>query len=361
MAGIFQNGAYINGFDYANALSEIFDFVSGSGASLSSGTTRFGSGQSLQLTSNNSAGKNLLTQLATKYDGIAFITAALPSSGWFVLYEWYDSTGSGAVQVSLQYNQQGALGFFKGSGTGTQLGSSSANGIIAAGRWVFLEAEVVFSVASGSVTLYAWGPNGNNGASPVISATSVDTAPSGNAWTDRIYFITPSGGPTHNYDDWYNLDATGSSPLNTFLGNGRVQTDAPTSDATPNQFTSSDSQTTGNHYKDVNQLPVSSDSKYLFDNNVGDEELFGFPNLTASQVLIINEIIRTELDASGSRTVETVLSSSSATQNGTAFQPSTTFAFYNTLSAVDPNTGSPWASGTVAAAQSAKLGLKIAS
>ena len=94
---------------------------------------------------------------------------------------------------------------------------------------------------------------------------------------------------------------------------------------------------------------------------MSDEELFGFPNLTATQALIINEIMRTKLDAAGVRTVEGLLSSSSVTQTGTAFQPSTTFAFYNTLSVIDPNTGSSWASGTVAAAQSAKLGIVIAS
>jgi hypothetical protein len=358
MAGIFQNGAYINGFDYANSIAQLFDFSNG--ASFSGSTTRFGAGQSLQISNGagNYAGKNLQTQLATIFNGFAVDEVSLPGSGWSSIFQWYDST-TGTVQVSLQYNSQGALAFFKGSGTGTQLGSASPNGIIQVNAWPFLEIEIVFSASAGSVKLYAWGPNGNNGVSPVISATGLNTAPSGNAWCDRVYFMGGQG--TTYFDDSYMLDGTGSSPLNTFLGNGRVQTDAPTSDATPNQFTSSNSEPTGSHYKDVNQLPFSSNSNYLYDNNVGDEELFGFPNLSAILVLIINEIICTELDAAGSRTIETVLESSSATQNGTAFQPSTAFAFYNTLSAVDPNTGSPWASGTVAAAQSAKLGIKIAS
>jgi|HubBroStandDraft_2_1064218.scaffolds.fasta_scaffold02392_3 hypothetical protein len=357
MGGIFQNGAYINGFDYANFINEIFD--SAGGATVSSSTTRFGAGQSLQ--NPSTAGltyKNLQVQLSTIFTGFAVDETALPVSGWSTIFQWIDST-TNTVQVSLQYNQQGAIAFFKGSGSGTMLGSASPNGCIQVNNWPFLEIEIVFSATVGSVQLKVWGPNGN-GSTAVITATGLNTAPSGNAWCDRV---SPSGitGNSNFFEDLYLLDNTGSSPLNTFLGNGRAQTDAPTSDATPNQFSSSDSQTTGNHYKDVNQLPFSSDAKYLFDNNVGDEELFGYPNLSASSVIIINEIIRTELDGAGARTIETVLESSAATQNGTAFQPSTAFAFYNTLSAVDPNTGSPWASGTVAAAQSAKLGIKIAS
>jgi hypothetical protein len=271
--------------------------------------------------------------------------------------QWYDSTAA-TVQVSLQYNSQGALGIFKGSGTGTQYGSSSANGIIQLNNWPYLEIEIVFSTSAGSVEVRAWGPNGG-GTSPVISASSLNTAPSGNAWSDRIYF---TGGQSNAYfDDCYMLDGTGSSPFNSFLGNVRVQTDAPTSDATPNQFTSSNSEPTGSHYRDVNQLPWSSDANYLYSSTVGNEELFGFPNLSATQVLGIGEVLRTELDAAGTRTIETVLSSSGATQDGTAFQPSTAFAFYYTYSVTDPNTTNPWASGTVAAAEAAELGMEIVS
>lgn len=357
MSGIFQNGAYVNGFDYPNAVAQIFDFGTGGPAS---SVTRFGSGQSFNV-GNSPAGKNLQTQLATIFEGFAANESNLPTSGWAPLRQWYDST-AGQVQVSLQYGTQGQLQFFQGSGTGTPLGSASPNGIIQVSGWPFLEIKIVFATGTGgSVILKAWGPNGN-GSTAVISSSSLNTAPSGNAFTDRVYFETNGIGSNETYiDDWYMLDNTGASPLNTFLGNGRIQTDAPTSDATPNQFASSNSEPTGSHYKDVNQLPFSSDANYLYDNNVGDEELFGFPNLTASQVLLINEIIRTELDAAGTRTIETLLESGAATQNGTAFQPSTAFAFFNTLSATDPNTSNPWASGTVAAAQSAKLGVKIAS
>src|ERR1700690_1926743 len=231
---IFQNGAYINGFDYPNATNQIFD--SGSGAL--STTTRFGSGHSLNAGGTKNV-KGLQAQVGTLFDGFAVAESDLPGSGWAPMRQWIDST-TGTVQVSLQYNAQGAVAFFRGSGTGTPLGSASPNGVISPNLFTFIELKIVFATGTGgSVELKVWGPNGNN-STAVISSGSLNTAPSGNAWTDQVAFQTSGVGANNAwFDDWYMLDNTGSAPANTYLGNGRVQTDAATSDASPNQFSSS--------------------------------------------------------------------------------------------------------------------------
>ena len=360
---LLQNGLYYNGWDWVqlgnSGMPQAFDGPVGfTGTTIQNTTTRFGTGQALQCNSGNSAYKNLQAQLGTIYEGVTFYETAWPVSGWALVREWYDSV-TGTVQVSLQISSQGALRFFQGSGTGTPLGGATANGVAVLNQWNLFEVEIVFATGTGgSVQLRVWGPKGSN-ASPLINVSSLNTAPSGNAWTDRVYWF--GGASTTFFDDWYVLDGTGSSPFNTFLGFFASLSDKPTSDATPNQFSSSDSQTTGNHYKDVNQLPFSSDTKYLYDNNPTDEELFGFPSITATTVLAVKTVTRDRVDAAGARTIETVLSSSGSTQTGTAFQPATNFGFAETISTIDPHTSASWASGTVAAAGSALLGLEIVS
>ena len=191
--------------------------------------------------------------LATVYTGIAFVPTSIPGSGHQPLFQWSDSVGN-AVQVSFQMDSTGAGQFFQGSGTGTPLGSASASGLFFPNLWYFLEFKITFNGSTGTVECRL---NGN--ATPIITASGLNTAPSGNNFANRFLFV--SGG-NFQYDEWYMLDNTGSAPVNTYLGNGRCQTDAPTSDATPNQFTSSNGQTTGNHFHYVNQLPFSSDANF---------------------------------------------------------------------------------------------------
>jgi hypothetical protein len=356
MPAEFQNGGFCTGFDFqtngAVSASDFFDFA-GSGASYDNSNTRFGVGQSLKL--GQACGMNLSSNLATIFDGVGVYENALPVSGWALIREWYDVTG-GAVQVSLQYNGAGALQFFQGAGTGTPLGSISANGAIRVNQWQFVEVKIVFATGSGgSVQCRVWGPGGS-GTTPVINSSGLNTAPTGNAYCNRVYF---NPGTTNTwFDDWYMLDGTGAGAMATFLGNGRAQTDAANSDAGPNQFSTQPTQTTGNHYKNVDEIPLVSDANYNFDNNVGDEEVYGFPSDLASAPLFMNFWYRPWLDNSGPRTVEPLCKSSGSTTTGSAVTPSTTPSWFNFLVQNDPNTGSPWA--TAAAAEAADFGVEIA-
>jgi hypothetical protein len=355
MPAEFQSGGYCNSFDFENVVNAIFDFT-GSGAIFNTTPTRFGIGQSLQNPAHT--GMNLSANEATLFDSVGVYEALLPTSGWSLIREWYDAT-AGQVQVSLQYNALGALQFFSGAGTSTPLGSLSASGVIRVNQWVFLEVKIVFNSATGSVQCRAWGPGGN-GSTPVINSSSLNTAPSGNNFCNRVYFETGAGNTW--FDDWYMLDGTGSGAMSTFLGNGRVQCDAASGDdptSGNNQFSTQPSQTTGNHYKNVDELPLVNDTNYNFDNNVGDKELYEFPANLPTAPLFINFWYRTWLDTSGSRTVEPLCQSSGVTTTGAAITPSSTPSYSNQLTQNDPNTGAPWA--TAAAAEAALLGIEIAS
>ena len=349
MAGVFENGAFSCGFDFPNNPNQIFQFTA-SGNSFSSGTTRFGVGQSLSAGFGN-VGLNLGVNLATLIVGFA-VNIPLPGTGWSSIYQWYDSlAGSNNTQVSLQVNSQGQLQFFQGSGTSTPLGAASALGTITTGLWAFLELKITFNSATGAVECRK-----NGVTSPVITASGLNTAPSGNNQVNRVYFM---GNNTAFFDDWYMLDTTGSGALATYLGNGKLQTDAANSDATPNQFGTNPSQGSGSHFNNVKQLPLVNDSSFNFDNTVSDTELYGFPANLGSTPLFLNFWTRQWLDNSGTRTTEIPCKSGSTTVNSAVITPSTNPSYFNSLVQNDPNTSAPWASA--AAAQAAAAGVTIAS
>lgn len=350
MAGIFKNGAFSCGFDFLGKLSDIFDFA-GPGSSISSSVTRFGVGQSFF--NPNGSWKNLGVNLTTMFVGFAVNVVLLPTTGWGSLFQWYDSlAGSNNVQVSLQVNSQGQLQFFQGSGTATPLGSASALGTISPGLWNFLECKILFNSSTGTVECRK-----NGVTSPIITASGLNTAPSGNNQVNRIFFMNSTGGGLV-FDDWYMLDSTGSGALATYLGNGKVQTDAANADAGPNQFGTQPTQSAGNHFNNVKQLPWTTDANYNFDNTVNDVELYGFPANLPTTPLFLNFWTRQWLDNSGPRTTEPLCKSGSTTTTGVAITPSTVPSYFNDLVQNDPNTAAPWASA--AAAQTALAGVQIA-
>jgi hypothetical protein len=358
MSGIFQQGVYVNSFSYPNSPSEVFEFPAGV---ITNSVTRFGSGQSLEVTGfSSTCGKNLLTNLASIITGFWFETSALPTTGWNTLLDLYDSTaGSNNDQVTLQYSSSGALQFFRGTGQSNPLGTATASGLVSPNVGLYLEIGVTFNNTTGTVTLKVWGPGGG-GATPVISASGLNTAPSGNNSVNRFYFASTGPGATqarHYFQDWYVLDGTGTSPLNTYLGNGTLQPDAASMDASPNQFSTQPTQTSGNHYKNVDQLPLVNDNDYNYDNNPGDIEAYGFLADLTSTPLFLNFVYRCWLDSSGSRTVGSICKSVSATTAGPVVIPSTTPSYFNQLVQNDPNTGSPWASAS--AAQAAVLEIEV--
>jgi len=349
MSVTLQNGSATWGFDLTNS-GFIFDF--GGAAAIDNSNPRFGVGQAARFNGGASGGVNINENAAQLFEGLASYCPSIPVSGWTIYREWYDAT-AGAVQVSLQVGSSGQFQFFQGSGTGTPIGPASAANAIRLNQWQQFQVHIIFNASTGKVELLDANSN-----VLITTAATQNTAPTGNAWCSRVYFFGVQSGSY--WDDWYIADGTGPAPLNTYWGNVAVRGDVPNSDASPNQFSTQPTQTTGNHYKNVDTISPNG-TAYNYDNNPGDEELYGYPSITGVKVLAINIWMSVELDAAGPRTVETVLVSSSVVQLGTPFTPTNTFSFYNTLSATDPNTAASWASGTVAAAQAAQLGIKVVS
>lgn len=360
MAGsIFQQGVYGCSFafvDTAGAASQIFD--ASSGFVWSTLVTRFGTGVSVAI-SNGSATKNLGVNLPELIEGIAFRCDALPVSGWAILREWADS---GTVQVSLQVSASGQLQFFRGTGTGSPLGSATPQATVVAGIFLFLQARITFSVTVGAVELFI-----DFATTAAISAIGLNTSASTNAYANQALFVSsgfPGGTPATYFQDWYILDLTESAPFNTYLGNGRYQADGPTSDsATLGLNTWSLTTPQGTDYGNFANIPPNS-SDYNSSAVVGARASCRFPNLGASttHVTFFNTWVSAELNGAGVNTLVIVYRNSGTDQVGPVITPANgTYAFFNTISTIDPATGLPWTDEQIGATLPMEIGPEVVS
>lgn len=360
--GIFQNGVYGCSFDFlnsANPVTQIFDSVAGGAAEFTASNTRFGTGLALLL-SGAFCDKNLDVNLTQLIDGFAFMAQGLPATGWALVREWSDTT-AGAVQVSLQCNSQGQLAFFQGSGTSTMLGSATPAGTVVINGYIFLQVQITFATG-GNISYSFIGAQTWTG-----TISGVNTAPSGNAYCNQVIFQSlgfPGGGLAVYFDDWYMLDLTGTAPLNAFLGNGRYASpfySSPTGEsATGGLNTWSFTTPQGSDYGNFANVPANA-SDYASSGTVGARASCTFPSLSASRVFFFNAWDSDELDASGTRTISIVTRNNGTDQDGPSFQPNTTFAFHNSVSTIDPNTGQPWANGLVANSNAMEIGPEVIS
>lgn len=343
--GIFQNGVFSMGFDMSPTSGEIFDITPNGAASA---TTPFGTGFSWTVP-GVTPGKQFLVNLVTCIVGIRINMQNLPATGAStIMCQFFDAT-AGAAQVTLRVFGDGSFRFFLGSGTGTPLGSLSAAGIMAAGTWIWLEAKVKIDATTGTVELRV---NGNT--TPVITASSLNTKSTANTFQNA--FLLGGNNPTL-YDDWYALDMTGSSPLDTYLGNIRVLTDVASGAGAHTQFTPTNP--TNVNFSNTTSVPAVT-TKYNADSTPGDIDSYAFPTIGGgvSSVLFLNHWYKVELDTAGVRTVV-----SGARSGGSDFfdataqtPPNGTYKYFNTAWTVDPNTSAAW---TISNAQAAELSVKV--
>lgn len=361
--GIFQNGVWSCGFDFlANGALSAGNVVDlSSNANVGSAYARF-SGKGLDLTSGNPAnyvarsfGVNL-TQVIT---GWAFLTTSLPVSGLYCIGTVYD-TSANAAQFSIGLNSSGQLGFYAGGmgSIGAQLGGSVLTGVsIVVNAWNYLELWPVIG-AGGSIILRL---NGQ----PILTFNG-NTNLSGGGAVGRIYIgaaVNSGTVPSVYVDDWYMLDTTGVSPLNSFLGSVRIQTDGPNAESATSglntwSFTSPQGTDWGNF---ANFSPNTAD--YNSSNTVGARASCKFPALSGiSRVYFFNCWEQDELDASGSRSIQVVYRNNSVDQAGPSITPSNaSYVYHSTASVTDPNTGGPWATGLVTNSNNLEIGPQVTS
>lgn len=363
MAGIFQSGVWSCGFDFfangngAITAGGVFDQIGGSNAVQPAYARVSGKGVSMG-PFPSWVGRSFGVNLATHCLGVGFLATGLPiGSSPGNIITWMDTVAN-TPQVSLGLNQQGQLQFFQTGGLngfgnlGTPIGSQSATGTIKPNSYIFLEFIITISATVGVLTCYV---NGNS-----VISFSGNTRTTANSFINLMFLgVQNNSGASYQFDDLYILDTTGTSPLNTVLGPGRVQTDGPNAgSATGGLNAWAFTTPAGSDFANCANIPPNA-AQYNSDAVLNDRMSFRFPALSTTKVFFLNSWFNVEEDAAGSRAVTPIYRSNNVDQSGTAVVLPQSYTYFNQPSTVDPNTSAGWAAGTVAAAGSAEIGLKV--
>lgn len=327
------------------------------------GTVTIGSGNGrnstngFRLTSNaaNASGPNLTKGLttgsATAIIGAAYKSSAVATSVPIAIFNIMDG---GTVQVSIALNSGGKIQAFRGDvNGGTSLGTSASS--LSTGVFYYIEAKVLVHASAGTVEVRV---NGSN--TGWLALTGLNTRASATAQWNGFGFgktttsSSSANGATHDYDDLYVADSTGSVN-NDFLGPVRIKAVLPDGAGNSTQFTPS----TGSNYQNVDDAAQDGDSTYNSETTAGEIDLytFGAIGLTGT-VKGVQTNLCVRSDGAGAETIAPMFRISGTNYAGTTVGLTTSYTYASQLYETSPATSSAW---TVSEIDGAESGIKLVS
>jgi len=156
------------------------------------------------------------------------------------------------------------------------------------------------------------------------------------------------------YDDWYILDPN-TSPNTARLGDSKIETLTPASDATPNNGTPSSG---SSHFAMVDESQWSSANSLTLANTSGQEELFGMGTLssTPANVWAVRVLGVAEKTDAGACNLEAVCVSGGTEADGPSVPLLTGYSHVSGIFQTDPNTSAEW---TYSGVNAMKSGFKV--
>lgn len=254
---------------------------------------------------------------------------------------------SGATeQLTLRFVQVTSSTFridlYRGA---TLLDSSAA---YATGSWHYFEFKAV--IATGTGGSYSLRRN----TVEAFSDTGVNTANSGAANWNVVYFHGNSATGAPTFDDIYILDGTGSA-LNDFLGDSTIEGRLPSGDGTTTDWTPSSG---SDHYT---LLADSTDATRVTSTTAGHVDLLTFDPLSfiTGDIHCVMAFATAQLDSLGTRELRLKALSGATTDDGAVqVVGSTSYATFLEIFDVDPDTTTAW---TVAGVNAAEFGFELES
>ena len=335
---------HMDGFDVYSALTDLGLQYTIANGGFGTTTGRFGGGAYYCTSYTATMKKALPSSPSEIWTSYAF-NAATGINSDCMLIEFGGASG-GEVSISINFSS----GIFKAWRGTTLIGTSGAYAL-GTGTWHWLDYHFKINGSSGIVEIWL---DGNN----IMNLTGVNTSNSGG--TAIVYVALASGSNSNNtqtgyFDDWIINDTTGSYN-NGRIGDSRIETLKPTSDASPNNGTL----TSGtSHYAMVNESHYDGDTSTItLTNTSGQEELFGIGSLSgapASISAVKVTLIGKKSDA-GACNLETVVSSSSTVSTGASTGLTTSYVSFGTILETDPHTSAAWA---YTAVNAAKIGFEV--
>ena len=309
--------------------------------STSSTTTRFSVGRSMGLGSGG-------TRYVTKYFPasaeiyIGYAASGLTTGFNGIAFMFVYTDGGLSAQLSLQSNSNGSISLMRG---GTQI-AATGGGVVSSG-WAYIELRAKIDPTAGVATLKI---NGNIEAT--FSGNTKNTGTSNNI--DGVTFTNNGTLGSALFDDLYILDATGSAPYNTYLGDVRVHTMVPTAAGNSTQFAPS----TGANYTTVDELPYSA-TDYVTSNAPTTRDTYQMSDLPAGVATIYavqNNVIAKKTDA-GTIGVKPVVRSGTTNYYGSTAGLTANDITIMDLRIQDPNTSASWTANGV---NNMEAGMEIA-
>lgn len=285
--------------------------------------------------------------------GLVLLTSASSELWWA---QAYMTVTGGATPVGFVYSaaglefqmqiafDTGVVQFFDGNGN--LKGTAASAPMLSLGTWHWLEWRVKLGSSQGSTDgeVELWVDNTQitlqTGLATRTQTGTGGFTQAGIVGAQRFFDAT--------VDDMYILDTTGPAPYNTRLGDSRIDSIAPTSDAGPNDGTPS---TSGPHWEMFAMNPGYNPADMITLNNVtGQEEVFGIgAAAAASDVWAVNVVYDVQKTNAGSAGITPEVVIAGTAFEGSVFSPSTSFAFAKSLWTANPATSAPWTAADITA------------
>ena len=322
---------FVDGCQYNAAVLEKYATLTN--ASYSTTTARTGN-RSIRIGAFISGG-NLTKTLASSYGSLSVALGGYITSGSGGRVQLLDSAG--AIQMTVELASSGTVSVYRGSETGTLLGSG---GTLTFGSWFHIELDVTVHDSTGAVNVYL------NGAS-IISVSGVDTKNTAIAGAKSVKFTGPS-----NNNAYFYIDDVVISDTFAQIGAGIVQTLYPTGAGATTQWTPS----AGANYAAVDETTGDGDTTYVSTSTVNQIDTYTFGDLNANSGTVLAVAVNTvgRADAGGSPQVTAVLRPGSTDRLGTGVTQTATYANGQSIWETNPDGGS-W---TEAAVNASEAGIK---
>jgi hypothetical protein len=354
---------YIDGFDFQDAVMRWV--VSGPTAEISYATaTRFGAGKAATLnTLSNTTTLSILrpfTPSSSVYIGAA-VQAGLegdgnvnnPTGNLFGICSDGGTTG----HIYIRRMATNAIALYRGDPNGGQSGSPSGTLIATSvagvldGNWHYVEVFASINATTGQVTVKV---DGN----AVITFTGNTKNGGTSTNIDAVRFRTGKYFASSNciisIDDLYVCDATGGVN-NTFLGDVRVQSMAPSGAGSSTQLTPTGA---ANNYANVNENPYNS-ATYNASSTVGQRDTYTLSDLAANTTSVfgVQSVAHMQKSDAGTANAKIALKSGAGVYYDATQSLGSSTAAYTQVRETDPATATAW---TVGNANALEAGMEVA-
>ena len=325
---------WMDGFDLGD---RAYKYPTNPGQGTSS-NTRYGSGLSLQANSTGSLMSIPLTASAEVFCGVA---VDLSTNRGAVTFQGDNRATS---HITVMMYTDGSIEVRRGTSTGTIIASAPA-GTVPAGVWNYYEMRVTISDTVGIVQVRT-----NGGTTNVIDFSG-DTKNAGTNTTIDGVNLGVNGTTVCRYDDLYILNALGSAPNNTWLGDVRIAGLFATGNGNSSQLLGSDGNSTDNYLLVSGAGGVTD---YVGSAVVGEKDTYVMGDLIAgaTSVFAVQECSIVSKSDAGAANIKQVLRSGGTDYAGAAVPLTEAWFGIRRIHETNPATSVQWTPSGVNAIES---------